>query len=213
MTNNQLASKTFEKKAIMTRNFIILILMFISVSLSAQTYGGIKAGLNLNDMIITTSQGDTGSEVTNPRYSFHAGSFLQHRFSDHFSWRIEMLFSNKGYSRIIEDQKIKTSLNYLNWPIMLVYAAGSKLELEAGLEPGYMVSGEQRFNTFDLGVDIGARYNLSDKFNIGLRYNLGFPFQFKTDNLDFSNTQASYQQSVFQFSIGYNLIRENASEN
>lgn len=185
----------------------VLLFLFFG-NASAQTFGGIKGGLNINDMIIIANKGEQLNETSESMFSFHAGSFIQHNFSDHFGWRIEMLFSNKGYYRIIEDQKIKTSLNYLNWPVMLVYTAGKKLNLETGLEFGYLVSGEERFNSFDMGMDIGARYSLTDKINIGLRYNLGFPFQFKTGNLDFDNSQASYQQSVLQFSIGYNLIHE-----
>ena len=97
--------------------------------------------------------------------------------------------------------------------MLLVYSSGSKLDLEAGIELGYLVSGEERFNSFDMGMDIGVRYDLTERINIGLRYNLGFPFQFKSGDLDFEANQASYQQSVLQFSIGYNLIQEIKADN
>jgi hypothetical protein len=187
--------------------FISLMVFTISQSI-AQMSGGLKAGLNVNDLIITNKHGLFSEEEFKTRFSFHAGSYVQNTFSDHFGWRIEMLFSNKG--AIIEHEGVtaEVSLNYLNWPVLLVYTAGNKLDLEAGLEMGYMISGEEQYQSFDLGMDIGARYHVSDRLNLGLRYNLGFPFNFKLDDPELTANPPSYQNSVLQFSLGFNLIHE-----
>ncbi len=192
----------------MQRIILQVFLILLTSSALGQMTGGIRGGLNINNVIVTNKSGTLADETFKSRYSFHAGSFVQNTFSDHFGWRIEMLFSNKGYTFEYEGEKTEVSLNYLNWPLLLVYTAGSKLDLEAGIELGYMISGEQRFNDFDAGMDIGARYHLNDKLNLGLRYNIGFPFKFNFDDPAFADNQPVYQHSVLQFSIGYNLIYE-----
>ncbi|MCB2220148.1 MAG: PorT family protein [Bacteroidetes bacterium] len=194
----------------MKKLFFIFLMIFAVSQSRAQMTGGLKGGMNINDLIITNKHGRFTEEEFKTRLSFHAGSYVQNTFSDHFGWRIEMLFSNKGVQIDHDGVTTEVSLNYLNWPVLLVYTTSHHLDLEAGLELGYMISGEEQYQSFDMGMDIGARYHFSDKLNIGLRYNLGFPFDFQLDDPELSANPPAYQNSVLQFSLGFNLIQEPA---
>ena len=185
----------------------VFIFLFAGSGFS-QLAGGVKGGLNISSIIITNSAGLLDNNNYSARYSYHFGSFVTNKFTDHFAWKVEMLFSNKGYLVKVDDKEDEISLNYLNWPLLLVYYPGKKLGIEAGLEPGFLVSGEDLYNSFDLGMDIGATYAFNQKWSIGLRYSQGFPFKLNIENLPPGEEAPRYQHSLIQFSLGYNLVRE-----
>lgn len=169
--------------------------------------GGLKGGVNFTDMIISKTDNSINASYET-RTSFHVGSYVQQTFSKHFSWQVEVLFSNKGAKRIIEDQEVNISLNYLNWPLLIVYRPINLIDIEFGPELGYMVSGEDFLASFDFGFDIGAKVNISNKFNAGLRYYQGIPFKMKNTDTTDGETVPTYQNTVFQVFIGYDLINE-----
>jgi len=195
----------------MNKKIYLFLLFAFSGTLSfAQLSGGLTGGLNYSNVIIT--DGKTYFEDTQfqPRYAYHFGSYLQKDFSKSFAWKIEMLFSNKGYVAQMGDIQSTISLNYLNWPLLLVYHVGSRLNFETGLEFGYLVSGDPLFNTFDLGMDLGLSYQINKKIITGLRYNQGLPFQMDINKQ--SNTEIpTYQLSTVQFYLGFNIIKEEAA--
>lgn len=189
---------------------LFLLFVFIGTLSFAQLSGGIKGGLNYSNVIITNGKTYFEGTQFQPRYAYHFGSYLQKDFSKSFAWQIEMLFSNKGYVAQTGDIKSTISLNYLNWPLLLVYHAGSRLNFETGLEFGFMVSGDPLFNTFDLGIDLGINYRMNKKINAGLRYNQGLPFQMDINKQ--SNTEIpTYQLGTVQFYLGFNIIKEAAT--
>lgn len=190
--------------------FVIVFTSFVFTSFG-QLIVGIKAGANLSGIIVTKTNGD----LTNPyssRMSFHAGSYIQEHFTQQLLWQIEVLFSNKGYKMEVDGHTENISLNYLNWPILLVYRPYSRIEFEFGPELGYMISGEDYLNGFDLGIDVGGRYNFNNKLNAGLRYSYGLPFKFKTNDTSYNGNGSTYQNNVFQIYLGFNLIHESGKK-
>ena len=182
-------------------------LIFISFSFG-QLQGGLKGGLNVGDVMVTNQVNYFGEASFGPRVSYHFGSYVQNNMGKYFDWRIELLFSNKGY--VFETDSIKTniSLNYLNWPLLIVYNAGKKVDIEFGVELGYMITGDDLYKNFDMGVALGVRYDINRKINAGVRYTQGLPFEMTISSPDFTGEVPRYQLSTFQFSIGYNLIYE-----
>jgi hypothetical protein len=173
-----------------------------------QFKGGLKGGANLCRIIVSES-GDVLEDVTySSRLSFHLGSYVQQSFNDKLSWQIEVLFSNKGYKSEVNGQSMNVSLNYLNFPILLIYKPIIALEFEFGPELGYMITGEDMFNNFDFGIDIGARVNISHKLNAGLRYCYGLPFRMQLDESVSPGNDVTYQNNVFQIYLGFNLVNE-----
>jgi hypothetical protein len=197
------------------RQFVILILFicgFVFCSFG-QMKGGIKAGANFSTIIVTKSGEALSDESYFTRPSFHAGSYFQQSFSDQLLWQIELLFSNKGYKKETSGETTNVSLNYLNWPILFIYRPIRLVEFEFGPELGYMITGEENFNSFDFGVDVGARFNISKKLNAGMRYSCGLPFKMKLDGTQPEEGDVTYQNSVLQFYLGFNLINEAADKN
>ena len=71
-----------------------------------------------------------------------------------------------------------------------------------------MITGEDFLNSFDLAIDLGARFNISEKFNTGLRYSMGLPFKLQLSSAEAEGYNPTYQNGVFQIYIGFNLIHE-----
>ena len=192
----------------MKRFLFSILFSFIFIYSFGQIKGGIKGGANFCSFIVSKSGELFAEETFNTKVSYHVGSYVQNSFSDHLAWQIEVLFSNKGYIHKVDDQSINVSLNYLNWPILLIYKPIKLIEFEVGPELGYLISGEDFLSSFDLAIDLGARFNISDKFNAGLRYCQGLPFKMKLDRPEAEGYDPTYQNSVFQIYIGFNLINE-----
>jgi hypothetical protein len=190
----------------MKRAFLLLVFLcnlhLISIG---QLKVGLKAGANLSQILVTKTGNTQSNESFGSRIGFHAGSFVSNSFSEHLSWQLEVLFSSKGYNYNIENHSEKVSLNYLNWPLLLVYRPTAKLEFEFGPEFGYMITGKDLFSDFDLGFDLGARFDVSKRMNAGIRYNYGLPFKMKNVATS-ESTEHTYANSVFQVYLGINLL-------
>jgi hypothetical protein len=190
----------------------ILLLSFVLFAFfspaQGQLKGGLKGGLNLTDLIITDGASYFEGSSLATRATYHFGTYVSNNFSEHFGYQVEMLFSNKGYTLKTDSLNTNVSLNYLNWPLLLVYNLTKRLDFHAGIELGLLVTGEPIYQDFDLGIDVGVEYNLSDKFLAGLRYSHGFPFKMDIDDYDYTGPQPSYQHSLIQFYVGFNLVRE-----
>ena len=78
------------------------------------------------------------------------------------------------------------------------------------MEMGLLIAGEDIYRDFDLGVDVGAEYEISRKLNVGFRYNHGLPFKMNTRSFERNGTEPTYRQSVIQFYLGFNLVNESA---
>lgn len=192
---------------------ISIFLFFLSGSAVAQLKGGLKGGGNVTNIIVTNSSGYFGESTFDTRMTYHFGSYVQNTFSKHFGYQIEMLFSNKGYTFKSDSLTTQVSLNYLNWPILLVYKLGNRLVFNAGLEIGLLVTGEDFYQNFDMGLDVGVEYDISKKVLAGFRYYHGFPFDMKIDSYDLQGTVPRYQHSVIQFYIGINIVKDPAQSN
>ena len=196
----------------MKRLFFSILFSFLFIYSFAQLKGGIKGGVNFCSFMVSKSGELFEEESFNPKVSYHIGSYVQNSFSDYLAWQIEVLFSNKGYIYEVDDKTITISLNYLNWPVLFIYKPMKLLEFEIGPEFGYMISGEDFMSSFDLAIDLGARFNISPKFNAGLRYCQGLPFKMKLDRPEEEGYNPTYQNGVFQIYIGFNLINEPVAE-
>lgn len=196
----------------MKRLLFSILFSFVLIQSFGQLKGGIKGGVNFCNFIVSGADDLFTDETFNPKVSYHIGSYVQNSFNDNLAWQIELLFSNKGYIHKVDDQSVNVSLNYLNWPILFIYRPFKILDLEVGPEFGYMISGEDFMSSFDLGIDIGARFNISNKINAGIRYCMGLPFKMKLDSPEAEGYEPTYQNGVFQIYIGFNLINEPASE-
>ncbi len=192
------------------KRYLFLVILFVIIQFSSygQFKGGLKGGANFSRIIVSKAGDLLNDESFGTRASFHLGSYMANTITDHVSWQLEVLFSNKGYKHKVDDKTVDVSLNYLNWPLLLIYQPIQALEFEFGPEFGYMIIGEDILNSFDLGIDLGARVNFNKKLNAGIRYNYGFPFKLQLDQSGSNEYEPTYQNSVFQIYVGFNLINE-----
>jgi len=193
---------------VMKKIYLGLILILASVTSFGQIKGGIKAGLNLADIIVTDGMDYFGKTEFNTRTSYHFGSYIQKNFSEYFGFQVEMLFSNKGCRYKSDSLQGDFSLNYINWPLLIEYQLGKRIDFNAGMELGLLVAGEDIFGGFDLGIDVGMEFDISDKLVAGARYSQGLPFRMKINSYDTKGAIPGYQNSVIQFYIGINIINE-----
>lgn len=136
--------------------------------------------------------------------------------------KIEFLYENYN-SFLNENLKFTITetlkLYYLNFPLMLKYKLIDKLSLEFGPQIGILLSAKSkqefknyydprennsrnvdllndssRMKRFDFGLNIGATYDVTEKFFLQGRYNLGLATIDEPLNL---------KNSVFQLSSGY----------
>lgn len=197
------------------KNIFVLSIAFIFIggTVFGQLKGGLKIGPNVTNLIVTNGSGYFGDSNFESRVTYHFGSYVQNTFSKHFGYQIEMLFSNKGYTLKTDSLSTQVSLNYLNWPILLVYKLGNKLVFNAGIELGLLVTGDDLYNGFDLGIDVGVEYDISKKVMAGFRYSHGLPFKMNIESYDLVGTAPSYQHSVIQVYLGFNIVKDPNQEN
>ena len=191
---------------------LLLVSAFTTNIVNAQLAGGFKGGVNFSSIIITNNQVYLDDANLKTRYGYNLGSFVRNSFSKSFAWQIEFQFASKGFIAEIDNQNNDVSLNYLNWPLLLVYKATPSFGIEAGLEPGLLISGEREYKGFDLGIDIGLSYLIKNKWLVGVRYNQGLPFSFDTEDLPGIDETPNYQHSVLQLYIGFNILQIAAGE-
>jgi hypothetical protein len=191
--------------------FLSLLLLFATLSSQAQLRGGIKGGLNACDFIISNVDNEFAKDSYQSKLSYHFGSFINYSFSDQIGLEFELLFSNKGYKLKLENNISNISLNYLNWPVLIFYRPIPLLEIEFGPEFGFLISGEDLVKSFDMGFDIGLRFNVLKTFNAGVRYSQGIPFKMNLEELGISAIQPKYANGVFQVYLGFNLINETST--
>lgn len=140
-----------------------------------ETKFGVKAGMNLSNIT-----GDNTDE-NDMKVGFHAGAFVNIGVSDKFSVQPEILYSMQG----AKDNDGSLDLSYLNIPIMARYLIAEKFSLEAGPQIGILMSAKSKsdgggdvdvkdfLNTTDIGIGVGAAYDITENIGVGLRYTLG----------------------------------------
>ncbi|RKR06463.1 outer membrane protein with beta-barrel domain [Maribacter vaceletii] len=139
---------------------------------------GAKAGLNMATLGGSTRLGTSYSYSMKP--GFHLGGVLEIPFNDIITIQPEALVSLQGSGGYAINENV--NLWYLTVPVMGKYNVWDDLYIEAGPYLGVMfgdnieeqnISGLET-NTLDLGIGLGAGYQLDDNFYFQLRFNAGF---------------------------------------
>jgi opacity protein-like surface antigen len=186
---------------------------------NAQT--GIKVGIKGGFNGSTFSGAD--SKGTEYKAGFAAGPFVNFGVSDNFSIQPEFLYSQKGASQDnvpygSVNSTLKTSLGYLDVPIMFRYNIGEDGKgffVEVGPQGSFVLhrrffaedgSGKEIANSRDTSTDGlnkvvigyvgGLGYQITSGLQLGLRYTGDFSQIAK-------NATPNVHNSVFQFQVGY----------
>jgi hypothetical protein len=142
---------------------------------------GIKGGLNLANVK------NIGLASNKVRFGFNGGVLTEILIGKKFIIQPELLYSVKGFKfPATEFNSTGTlSFNYISAPILGGYQASEKLTILAGPELSFLTNAKSRFDNtdhdvsknfrkFDVAIDLGIKYNISNVFGIDLRYSFGF---------------------------------------
>lgn len=200
---------------------LAVVAMMATVSVNAQrTFVKPMVGATFSNL---TSVDDTKYKV-----GVVGGLEVGYHVSDPFALSAGLLVSMQGCAlkdnEIVKD--VKTTLTYLNVPILANYYVAPGFAIKAGIQPGFLVgqktkgseriSGEGSWNDFDisetdglkkfdLSIPIGLSYEFSD-FIIDARYNLGLTKIIDDkDEYDVYGGSDKAKNSVFMLTVGYKI--------
>jgi hypothetical protein len=201
------------KKIILLTTFSALAIMSFSQNF------GVKAGLNLANMLYKNDEG-TLSDDFKVKPGFHIGGIADIPLIENISVETGILLSSKGFRYDKNGVKFSDNLIYLDIPVTAKYSyVLNKIKLFANAGPNFGLglsgkykteiegdedrdvkwgSGEENdLKRFDLGLLIGAGVQY-DSYTVGLNYNLGL------SNIA-ANTEGGtkIKNRIFGLSVGY----------
>ena len=207
------------------RTIAVIFLLTLAFQSSAQVKFGLKAGLNLSNMVDKDKDEIYSKDFkSNPGY--HFGVTAEYALDDKLSIEPALLFSKKGYKMSESysgvDSKTLVNLNYLEIPINGIYKIDlgeTKLKIHAGPYLGFALSGKMKTTVtgepdetttikigsgtnkdikgLDFGLNVGAGLEFG-VIEFGLQYGIGLA------NLTNSTVASAVQKNkVFSVSVGY----------
>lgn len=199
----------------MKKVIILAIGLFAATAASAQIKLGVKAGLNVPNIIKGDGNNDFKTKV-NP--GFNAGVTLDIPLITGLAFTPELLYSTKGYKAETVFGDFTQTTSFIDIPILAsINLGGSGLNLVAGPQVSFLMSTKNkfesgfgsteqqiiedksdRFKKSLVGGLIGFRYDINEKFDIHGRYALDF----QKNNEDGSKETPEYKNQVFSVGLG-----------
>ena len=194
--------------------------LFLGLSIVASTFAfsqqfGIKGGMNVSSI------SDDGYDDTKSKVGYYGGVFVNIPASESFSIQPEVIYNNLGSevkgTVLGNSYSQKLNLNYITVPVMFQYKATPQFYLEAGPEFGFLVSADTKttwnnststaeldkedYNNFNLGVGLGAGFDITKNFGINARYVAGFSDV--TKPASDPSTNAKNKNNTFQVGVNF----------
>lgn len=161
----------------MKKVFLLLSFFVLITATKAQVKFGIKSGMNISNITGAEDKDDYRSKT-----GFHIGAFATVPITNELSVQPEVFYSMQGARW--DDDNEKTSLNYLQVPLLAKYTTVSGFFVVAGPQAGFLLKAEdynegekedvkQYLKKTDISLAIGAGYNFFRGAAINVRYNAG----------------------------------------
>ncbi|HEY0743968.1 MAG TPA: porin family protein [Chryseosolibacter sp.] len=187
----------------MRQSGLFLFCLLTALAADAQISLGVKAGLNLSDVVVNNSYNPDVEPGYQIKAGFHAGMFAAIQGANSLGFAAELLYSSKGVRALNV-----INLHYVAVPLLLRYHINEKFFGEIGPEIGYLVNANSRHgnlnstwdNKVDIGLDVGLQYKLG-KLSCGLRFNAGFSSVIRNSGTSPQGEPIRYQNRVGQFFI------------
>ncbi|HRI78514.1 MAG TPA: porin family protein [Cyclobacteriaceae bacterium] len=204
----------------------VLISAGYSASGQAQVAIGIKGGINLSNLDGVNSVG----VAYDKRTGYHLGAYALFKFTK-IGIQPEILFSQQGQNFTFNGQNLSSNYNYVTVPVMLKLYLIAGLNLQAGVQVGFLSSSSgdvyntatssiqtgQSMDSFVHSVDwsapVGIGFDLPFGLNLTARYNIGISEVNKAAGstvppaIVTSMGTSSAKNQVFQFSVGFRLFK------
>ncbi|RZL16724.1 MAG: PorT family protein [Pedobacter sp.] len=176
---------------------------------------GVKAGLNLPNIIRIDGNDNVTSTKVNP--GFNAGVTLDIPLTTGIAFTPEVLFASKGYKGETIAGEFTQTTYFIDVPILASFKiAGSGLNIVAGPQVSFLTSTKNKLETglgtiesqynedsdkFKkslLGGVVGLRYDINDRFDIHGRYALDF----QKNNENGTERTPEFRNQVFSVGVG-----------
>lgn len=190
------------------------------------TFGAL-AGVNVNILTENVDPEPDGYESsTASGFGFHLGGFGEYAISDAIGIRAELQIQQRGVTDEVEfvtiDENLElvtTTVDYkqndlfVQIPILVAINAGESLSFHVGPTLGFLASANAEFdgeevedadegrNGFELGLALGAQFNLNENMGIGARYTRGLT-DIAEEN-EFEGTTFNTNYNVIQLYFSY----------
>jgi hypothetical protein len=195
---------------------------------------GIKAGYNYSDLDLS-KDGRLYATKYHAGSGYHVGGYALIELKKKLSVQPELIYSNQNqYFSTPYFSNLKTTLNYINIPVMFKYYLTGSLNVQVGPQLGILASStgdlvqvqngffvgqpvtNQSLSSYlkstDFSVAFGAGINLPGNLNLGVRYTVGVTDINENSGgatfpggLQPSFSTAFTRNQVLQVSIGYAL--------
>ena len=188
-----------------------------AIAMSSLTFAqqfGLKGGMNVSSISAD------GWDDSKAKIGFYGGLFMNAPLAENFSIQPEVLYNNLGSKTetTVAGTKYSSTLNldYIAVPVMFQYNATPQFYLEAGPVFGFLVNSSAKttagnnsnttnidtdyFNKFNMGIGLGAGFNITNKLGINARYVAGL--NDVTDN-DKWGSDANNKNNNFQVGLAY----------
>ena len=168
----------------MKRVFLLLAVVFVIGSVSAQVVWGIRAGASLPTL--TASEGDTWEG----QFGLEAGPVLYYSLQNNFYINAGALFNMNTFTEKDEDYKVSINISYIDIPVYLGYSIplggldtyaqiGPYFGLKLSAKESWSYDGESESQDIEgitsFNAGIGAMYGINInrfKFEVGYKQGL-----------------------------------------
>ena len=172
--------------------FTFLVIFLSTHHTVAQDWNfGIKGGINFSSWNVD------GGNDPDGKVGVHVGVFGNTSINADGNLFVqpELQFSLLG----VED----INLTYITLPVVIKYYIVDQFSIHGGLQLGVLVAAEddadEDLTTIDLGVPIGAEFDVNENFGLGLRYVIGATNIYDPD----FDTDTDIYNRVFQLFASY----------
>ena len=201
----------------MRKNLILAVVFVLSFSarVHAQTFrAGAFAG-------VSTSQVSGDNLGGFDKAGLYAGGFVNIPMGERWLMQMEISYIQKGSRPSEADREanfpgVYPTLNYAEVPILFIYKAKPKINIEAGLAAGILVYSREEdtfterdilrpYNDFDFSFELGVDYFFSEKISINSRWgNSILPIRKHESGQTYGLNLGQYN-SVIAFSLRYHF--------
>ncbi|MFT5747475.1 MAG: hypothetical protein ACI9XO_001966 [Paraglaciecola sp.] len=177
--------------------FTAVCILFMSISAQAQLKIGLKGGANYSQIKET---GDVDFIDWEALTSYYVGGFAEIEMNDRLSLRAEGLYSFEGAEFDDGVNKRKVEISYFNLPLLLRLNIIGGVFIDAGVEPGIIVDGDNFYVDKDteFGALLGGGFKLGQRLVFNLRYIWGLSniYEFKETDVNGQTISAVQRKST-----------------
>ncbi|KFF05038.1 porin family protein [Flavobacterium reichenbachii] len=169
-----------------------------------KTRFGVKGGLNISTI--------GGDDHANALVGFQLGGFAEINVWKKLYIQPELLYSAQGgkFDAYNGQRDYNVNLNYINIPVVAKYYITKQFTVEAGPQLGLLVSSKSPYDekTVDVGFNLGAGYNFTNNFSVGIRYTIGLTSAYGYgndyyDDYDYGYYDNRYTNNVLALTAAY----------